>query len=179
MTIRKSSVFDIAEESEQDLPGIRAVNIAAFKREEEADIVDRLRKNSPVFISMVAKVGEKVVGHVLFTSARLIQDDDWSIKGVGLAPLAVLPDYQGQGIGSALCMEGLSRVSSIGYPFAVVLGHPAYYPRFGFQPASNFGIKCTFKGVPDDAFMIKILNKKIMDGAQGVIYYRHEFDQIT
>lgn len=171
--------FDILEETAQDLAGIRRAHIAAFKSEGEADVVDNLRENCPVFISLVAKVGNKVLGHILFTPVRLIQNQGWSIEGMGLAPLAVLPEFQEQGIGIGLCIEGLTRVALAGYPFVVVLGHPTYYPRFGFKSASSYGITCAFEGVPNEAFMIKILKPRIMSGVQGVVYYRKEFDSIT
>jgi len=171
--------FDILEETAQDQAGIRSVHRLAFQRDDEADVVDRLRENCPVFISLVAKIGEDVLGHILFTPARLIQNQGWSIKGLGLAPLAVLPEYQGQGIGTGLCIEGLTRAALGDYPFVVVLGHPAYYPKFGFKPASTYGIRCAYEDVPDEAFMIKILKPRILSGVKGVVYYRQEFDSVS
>jgi putative acetyltransferase len=179
MTFDKQLDFDIQEESEQDLAGIRLVQRLAFQRDDEADVVDRLRENCPVFISLVAKIGDKVVGHILFTPARLIQNQGWSIEGLGLAPLAVLPEYQKQGIGTGLCIEGLTRAALAGYPFVVVLGDSAYYPRFGFKPAITYGIQCAYEDVPDEAFMIKMLKPKIMTGVEGVVYYRQEFDSVS
>ncbi|MDF1519083.1 MAG: N-acetyltransferase [Brevefilum sp.] len=179
MNLDKQLKFNIQEETEQDVQGIRLVHRLAFHGDGEADVVDRLRENCPVFISLVAKIGDNVLGHVLFTPARLIQNQGWSIEGLGLAPLAVLPEYQKQGIGTALCVEGLTRAALAGYPFVVVLGDSAYYPRFGFKPANTFGIRCAYDDVPEEAFMIKILKPKIMTAVEGVVYYRQEFDSVS
>ena len=169
----------ITEEKPEDIQDIRSVLIDAFEGPGEADVVDQLRQACPTFLSLVAKIDKKVVGYILFTPAQLVPNEGWTIEGLGLAPLAVLPDYQNQGIGIALCVAGLTRAALAGYPFVAVLGHPAYYPRFGFKPASTYGIKSSFQDVPDDAFMIKILNPKIMTDAQGVVYYRQEFNSVT
>lgn len=179
MNFDKHLKFTIQEETEQDLQGIRLVHRLAFQRDDEAEVVDRLRENCPVFISLVAKIGDKVIGHVLFTPARLIQNQGWSIEGLGLAPLAVLPEYQKQGVGTGLCVEGLTRAALSEFPFVVVLGDSAYYPRFGFKKASTFGIRCAYEDVPDEAFKIKILKPKIMTDVEGVVYYRQEFDSVS
>jgi len=179
MNFDKHLKFTIQEETEQNLQGIRLVHRLAFQRDDEAEVVDRLRENCPVFISLVAKIGDKVIGHVLFTPARLIQNQGWSIEGLGLAPLAVLPEYQIQGVGTGLCVEGLTRAALSEFPFVVVLGDSAYYPRFGFKKASTFGIRCAYEDVPDEAFMIKILKPKIMTDVEGVVYYRQEFDSVS
>lgn len=179
MNFDKHLKFTIQEGTEQDLQGIRLVHRLAFQRDDEAEVVDRLRENCPVFISLVAKIGDKVIGHVLFTPARLIQNQGWSIEGLGLAPLAVLPEYQKQGVGTGLCVEGLTRAALSEFPFVVVLGDSAYYPRFGFKKASTFGIRCAYEDVPDEAFMIKILKPKIMTDVEGVVYYRQEFDSVS
>jgi len=179
MNFDKHLKFTIQEETEQNLQGIRLVHRLAFQRDDEAEVVDRLRENCPVFISLVAKIGDKVIGHVLFTPARLIQNQGWSIEGLGLAPLAVLPEYQKQGVGTGLCVEGLTRAALSEFPFVVVLGDSAYYPRFGFKIASTFGIRCAYENVPDEAFMIKILKPKIVTDVEGVVYYRQEFDSVS
>jgi putative acetyltransferase len=171
--------FSINVEGLNDMGGVRTVNIAAFGRQGEADVVDELRDSCSTFISLVAKIEDEIIGHVLFTPVRLIQDQDWSIEGMGLAPLAVLPEYQNQGVGTELCKEGLRKVKSNGYPFAVVLGDPFFYHRFDFVRASDHGIRSSFDGVPDDAFMIKIFNPKVMAGAQGVVYYHQAFDSVS
>lgn len=166
-------------ERPEDIESIHWVNLMAFERRGEAEVVDQLRQNSSVFYSYVARVEAQVVGHILFTPAHIVQADDWTMAGLGLAPLAVLPEYQGFGIGSALCKEGLKRIASKNTPFVIVLGHPGYYPRFGFMKASNFGIRCSYPDVPEDSFMIRIFDHKKMTGVSGVAYYRPEFDSVT
>ena len=173
------SSVTIQEEQPEDIESIHWINERAFRRSGEADVVDQLRQTSPVFLSYVAKISGRVVGHVLFTPAHIVQKDDWTIPGLGLAPLAVDPEYQGLGIGSALCRQGLKRLSSGDFPFVIVLGHPGYYPRFGFEPANLYGIRCSYEDIPEDCFMIQILNPQKMEGVSGVAYYRPEFDSVS
>jgi len=168
--------ISIREEQVQDQDGIRQVNRIAFDGEYEAAVVDRLRENCSTILSLVAKDGEAVVGHILFSPAHIIQPHGGSISGMGLGPLAVLPGYQGLGIGAALSQTGLKRMELGGYPFVVVLGHPNYYPRFGFEKASTYGIRSAFKDVPEEAFMICIINREVMDNVSGVAHYREEFN---
>ena len=174
-----NSSWIIEAEHPEDIDAIYQVNLQAFGRPGEAQVVDRLRENSPVFFSFVARVEGRVVGHLLFTPAQIVQVDDWTITGLGLAPLAVLPEFQRIGIGSALCREGLNRIQPEAYPFVIVLGHPCYYPRFGFEHASRYDIRCAYEDVPDEPFMIKILNPEKMAGVTGVAYYRPEFDSVS
>ena len=167
----------IVEEGPEDISGIRLVNQLAFDGDYEADVVDRLRRNCPSILSLVAKQGEEVIGHILFSPARIVQVEGWTVPGMGLGPLAVHPEHQSKGIGSALCQVGMQCIQAELYPFVIVLGHPTYYPRFGFVTASTHGIRCAFKGVPDEAFMIRILDTAIMVGVTGTAYYRQEFDE--
>ena len=141
--------------------------------------MDQLRLTSPIFISLVAKIREQVVGHILFTPVRIDQADRHAIEGLRLAPLAIHPEHPGKGIGSALCRSGLNKIERTGYPFVVVLGHPRYYPRFGFEPAHHHRITCIYEDVPREAFMIQILNETILSGVSGAAYYRQEFDAVT
>lgn len=171
--------YVITEEQPEDVKGVRQVNLAAFNGGGEAAVVEQLRETCPTYISLVAKMDQEVVGHILFTPVRIIQNEGWSVAGVGLAPLAVLPAYQRQGIGAALCIAGVDLIESAGYPFIVVLGHPYYYPRFGFEQASTYGISCAYEGVPNEAFMIRMIDAVTMKGVSGVAYYRQEFDSVT
>lgn len=173
------SSWEIDIEQPEDIKAVHQVNMQAFGRIDEAEVVDRLRQNSPVFKSYVARVEGRVVGHVLFTPSHIVQVDDWKISGLGLAPLAVTPEYQGQGIGSALCRSGLKRIDPDIAPFVIVLGHPDYYPCFGFKPASLHGICCSYADVPEACFMIRILDQKRMEGVSGVAYYQPEFDSVS
>jgi putative acetyltransferase len=133
--------------------------------------------NCPEILSLVAKNGETVVGHILFSPVVNVQNEGWTIQGMGLGPLAVLPEYQGQGIGSALCQAGMQHMAQANYPFVIVLGHPGYYPRFGFTKASAHGISSAFENVPDEAFMVCIFKPEDMQGVSGVAHYRPEFDE--
>jgi putative acetyltransferase len=104
-----------------------------------------------------------------------IQTKERIITGMGLAPMAVLPEFQRQGIGSRLVKAGLDLVKKSKYPFVIVLGHPTYYPRFGFVRASWYGIASEYENVPDDAFMIFVFDQTSIKGITGVAKYRPEF----
>jgi putative acetyltransferase len=128
-------IFSIRRKQPQDFPGIREVNRQAFGKEQKASVVDKLRENCNEMLSLVALAEDKVVGHILFSPA-VIECDNGSVVGSGLAPLAVLPEYQKQGIGFELVKRGVADIREGGCPFIIVLGHPEYYTRFGFEPAS-------------------------------------------
>lgn len=164
----------IREERPQDCAAIHAVNERAFARATEADLVDTLRRTCRDSLSLVAK-DDGIVGHILFTPVT-VSGPERTVTGMGLAPAAVAPDRQRQGIGSALIERGLATLRERGCPFVVVLGHPGFYPRFGFQRASAHGISCQWEGVPDEAFMVLILDARHMEGVSGVAMYRGEFD---
>ena len=167
---------EIRSERPEDIPAIRTVNEEAFGQAEEADIVDRLRGTCDGLLSLVGVIDERVVGHVLFSPVTL-DGPSGVVEGMGLAPMGVLPEYQRQGIGSKLVQAGLAALRESGCPFVIVLGHVEYYPRFGFEPASRHGIRCQWGGVPDEAFMILVLDETAMDGVSGVAKYRDEFDE--
>ena len=156
-----------------DTPGIRAVNERAFGQPDEAALVDAVRARGERSISLVAVDGERPVGHILFTPVT-IQGPDCAHEVVGLAPMAVDPDCQRRGIGSRLVARGLDRCRESGYHIAVVLGHPTYYPRFGFVPARRHGIRFELD-VPDDAFMVLELDPGALAGCTGVARYAKEF----
>jgi putative acetyltransferase len=151
---------------------VRTVHERAFGRPGEADLIARIRAGGGVLLSLVAVIDGRVVGHVLYTPV-VLEGGAAPVIGAGLGPLAVLPDRQRTGIGGALVAEGIRRLRERGCPFVVVLGHPAYYPRFGFVPAGRFGVRCPWD-VPDEAFMMLPLDGR---GAfpGGVATYRHEF----
>jgi len=163
----------VRREQHQDIAGIQEVNERAFGQGQEASVVAKLRENCQDILSLVALAGEKVVGHILFSPA-VIEGEHGRLAGSSLAPLAVLPECQRQGIGSELAQAGVAKIRDGGCPYIIVIGHPEYYPRFGFEPASRFEI--TIEGeVPDEAFMILILDKKAMKGISGVARYRPEW----
>jgi putative acetyltransferase len=164
----------IRVEGPQDARRVRTVNELAFERPAEADIVDELRRACGDRLSLVAD-DEEVIGHVLFTPAS-VTSAGRRVVGMGLAPLAVVPGRQRRGIGSALVERGLAILRERDCPFVIVLGHPGYYPRFGFERASAHGLACQWEGVPDEAFMVLILDEAAMEGVSGVAEYRAEFN---
>jgi len=166
-------MITIRQEQPQDLKTIRAVNRRAFGQTQEADLVDKLRQNCHELLSLVAVMQNKVVGHILFTPVT-IESADRTVRGMGLAPMAVLPEYQRQGIGSKLVRTGIEQLRKWECPFIIVLGHAEYYPRFDFEPASNYGIRSEWE-VEDEAFMILLLNEFEMHGISGVARYLPEF----
>ncbi len=166
----------VRPEKLNDRAAIRSINERAFGQPTEADIVDTLRARCADHVSLVAEVDEQIVGHIFFTLVT-IQPGAEELAGMGLAPMAVLPEFQRQGVGSALVRAGIATLRKACCPFIVVLGHPKYYTRFGFVPASRHALACQWEGVPDDAFMVLILDEASMTGVSGVARYRDEFDQ--
>lgn len=164
----------IRPERPDDVPVIRDVTTAAFGAPVEAELIEALRAADDVVVSLVAEDPDgAVVGHILFSGADI--DGCPSGTVVGLAPMAVLPTVQRQGIGSLLVRSGLEACGSLGARAAVVLGHPEYYPRFGFVPASRFGLHCRWE-VPDDVFLALELEKGALDPASGEVRYAAAFD---
>jgi putative acetyltransferase len=150
----------IREEQQGDIAAIREVNDRAFGQTQEGEIIEELRGSCKELVSLVATEGEKIVGHILFSPA-IIESDGEEVNGMGLAPMAVLPEYQRKGVGAMLVQKGIEKIREMGYPFIIVLGHAEYYRRFGFEQASIYGIKSQWD-VPDAAFMVMILDSGIM-----------------
>lgn len=165
-------VMTIRGERPEDASRVRHVNEAAFGRPAEADLVERLRRACGDSLSLVAE-DAAVVGHILFTPV-MVESPGRRVLGMGLAPLAVLPDRQRQGVGSQLVRRGLNLLRERGCPFIVVVGHPEYYPRFGFEPARPLGIDPPFD-VPDEAWMARKL-PRYTDEAKGTVKYADAFD---
>jgi putative acetyltransferase len=164
----------IREENPRDASAIRDLLVQAFGSPAEADIVDALRLQCRDQVSLVAERKGAVVGHILFTPV-VIDTGHAPMQGYGLAPLAVRPDAQRRGVGSTLVRAGIERVARLGAPFIVVIGHPEYYPRFGFVPASAHGVRCQWEGIPDPAVMIHLLDPSVAARLGGVARYRPEF----
>lgn len=155
-----------------DIPAIHRINELAFARPNEAILVDALRRGAGTYLSLVAEQGGQLVGHILFTEVR-VESGAGPWDALGLAPMAVLPENQRQGIGSRLVRSGLEACMRKGHRVVVVLGHPAYYPRFGFVPAVTRGLRCEYPG-PDDAFMVAELGPGALGGRTGLVKYRPE-----
>ena len=166
----------IRTEHQNDYDAVRSVHDQAFGQPDEGRIVDSLRASCQETVSLVAVSEQGIIGHIFF-SPVIIETPDGCIKGMGLAPMAVLPEFQNRGIGSMLVNEGLRILKNMSCPFVIVLGHETYYPRFGFERASKYGLKCQWEGVPDDAFMVKILDESVMKGVSGIVRYRDEFNE--
>jgi len=162
-------MINIRDEQPGDVAAIREVNRLAFSQDEEGRIVDALRANGAATLSLVAIDDDVVVGHIMFSPLFL-----GAVQGAGLGPMAVVPSHQRHGIGGRLVEAGIERLRSTGCPFIVVIGHPAFYPRFGFRPAASYGLTCAWE-VPAEAFMVKILNSEVADRLQGMAQYRAEF----
>jgi putative acetyltransferase len=168
-------MFVIRPECIADVAAIRAVHEAAFPTPAEANLVDRLRQSANARISLVAEDEGRVVGHVLFSPVAIVADEVGQTIGLGLAPLAVLPERQRRGIGSRLVIEGLAECRRQRQPFIVVLGHTDYYPRFGFERASRRGIRNEYGA--DEAFMVLELRPQSLP-AVGLAKYGAEFAEL-
>jgi len=161
-------------EKAEDRTAVYEVESAAFARTGEADLVDKLRPLDIDLFSFVAEVDGRVVGHVLFSEMWVVGETG-RVPAMGLGPLAVLPEYQKQGIGTALTEAGLAACRDAGHEIVFVLGHPEYYPRFGFRVSRPLGIQCEFDGVPSEAFMVLALRPGALDGVTGVAHYHPLF----
>ena len=158
----------IRNEEAKDIDRVREVVASAFPTDAESRLVDALRANGKATISLVAESGNQIVGHILFSPVSTTPPGD--AKGIGLAPVAVHPSAQSQGIGSKLIHEGLRLGKELGFDYCVVLGSPKYYQRFGFEKASPFGIRNEY-GV-DDEFMVFHFSAR---RAAGLAHYASEF----
>jgi putative acetyltransferase len=167
----------VRPETSGDREAIRQVNELAFGRPYEADIVDKVRSSSGFLseLSLVAETEGKIVGHALFSEATVEGESrSWTVLALG--PIAVLPSFQKQGIGGKMIGVGMKRAADLGYGAVVLTGHPTYYPRFGFVPASRFGLKPKFS-VRDDVFMARLLRPEGLDGVQGSFGFPPAFDE--
>ena len=166
----------IRREQPEDIAMIHHVVHQAFGQAAEANLVDALRRNGKAKISLVAEDNGRIIGHILFSEVVLEAGEN-RLTGIGLAPLAVTPERQNEGIGSRLSEEGMKHCREAGYPFAVVLGHPEFYPRFGFVPASRFGVKSEYD-VRDEVFMAMELKEGSLAGFAGIVKYQPEFNEV-
>ena len=165
----------IRPEKENDRDVVFAINVSAFETPSEATLVDVLREHAQPVVSIVAEENRNVVGHIMFSPVILSENPD--LKVMGLAPMAVAPEHQRKGIGSALVRAGLEQCRQLGFVGVVVLGHPEFYPRFGFSPSSRFGIDSDYE-VPEEVFMAMELKPEALSGKTGRVKYHHAFSNV-
>jgi putative acetyltransferase len=169
----------VRKEDINDYPEVKNVLDLAFGQGNEGKLVERLR-NNPDFnpeLSLVAECGKRVIGYILFFPIAITRSDARLIS-LALAPMAVDPDFQRKGIGKRLVEAGISRARQSGHKSVIVLGHPEYYQRFGFEPASKWNIRPPFEGVPDNAFLaIELVNDGLKD-VRGIVQYPEEFNEV-
>ncbi len=167
--------MQIRSELQSDIHEIYLLNKSAFGSDAEGKLVNALRENIENVISLVALVDEKVVGHIMFSPVTMEGSSDVNVYG--LAPMAVKPKFQNKGIGSQLVEAGLKECKSRGVSAVFVLGHPDYYPRFGFKPSTSYGIKSEYD-VPENVFMGIELTSGALSGSEGVLKYSTEFTSV-
>lgn len=172
--------INIRQETEKDYKLSEAVVEKAFENAEQSDhkeqiLVDKLRRSDAFIpeLSLVAEYNKEIVGHIMLTKLFIKNEDD-IYESLALAPVSVLPEYQNKGIGSKLINQSLKIAKELGYKSVIVLGHDKYYPRFGFKPASIWGIKAQFD-VPDEAFMALELEAGSLEDVTGSVVYSKEF----
>jgi putative acetyltransferase len=168
--------MNIRGETLLDYPDISEVNILAFERENEAQLIEKIRASDRYIpeLSLVVEVEDIVVGHILFSYIDLVNEKPLQV--LGLAPMAVFPQFQRRGIGSALVQRGLEIADAMGEAIVIVLGYPQFYSRFGFQPSVNYEIESPFE-VPEDVFMVKHL-KNYQEKYKGKVVYPPTFQEV-
>ncbi len=165
----------IRPEEPKDYAAVHIVNATAFETPAEANLVEVLRKEAHSYLSIVADEDGEIVGHIMFSPVTLAGHTDLKIMGLG--PVAVVPEKQGKGIGSALVNARLERCKQLDYGAVVVLGHKGYYPRFGFTPSVGYSIGCEYD-VPPEVFMLVELVPGYLQGAKGIIQYHAAFNDM-
>jgi predicted N-acetyltransferase YhbS len=172
---------NVCKETPEDYTRVIELTEKAFESLEISDhnegkLVEKLRKSSNFIeeLSLVAKLDGKVVGHILFTPI-VINKGEQQFKSLILAPVSVLPEYQKMGIGGQLIRAGHQKAVELGFQSAILVGHPEYYPRFGYKPASTWGIKSPIPLPSDDVFMAVELNEGALSSVSGMVVFPPEF----
>ena len=169
-------MITIRPERPEDVDALFYVYMTSFGRLQEAALVDSLRENQGLLLSLVATSDSTLVGGVAFSPVTL-EPAESNLHLAGLAPLAVLPAYQGQGIGSGLVQVGLKQCHELGLDAVFLIGEPEFYSRFGFVPASDFQMRCEFE-VPGTHWLVKELRPQALAGCSGMVKYRPEFQML-
>jgi putative acetyltransferase len=168
--------LNIRLERAGDAESIRAVQLAAFGQPDEADLVEALRESGDAVLSVVAEEAGRSVGHVLFSRLTIHADDGAVVPALALAPMAVVPDRQRQGIGSALLTEAFRECRARGEGIVIVVGHVEFYPRFGFSHERAAGLDSEFQC---DAFMALELDPGALGGLTGRVEYAPAFQRFA
>lgn len=171
-------MITIRHETAKDYPGIAKVNDLAFGRKAESKLIETLR-NENAFIpelSIITEVDKNIVGHILFFPAKITNEKE-THNTLTLAPMSVLPEFHKQSIGKLLVIYGLQTARNLGHKSVVVLGHPSYYPKFGFEPASTWNITSPFPA-PDEAFMAIELERGCLEPVSGKVSFPSAFDEL-
>ena len=166
----------IRPEEQRDWAAVHALNVSAFESPAEANLVDALREQAHPLVSLVAEDNGAIVGHIMFSPVSLSGHP--ALRIMGLAPMAVVPENQRKGIGSALVRAGLDQCKQLDFGAAVVLGHSAYYPRFGFSSSAGFEIDCEYEVLEGGDFMVVELREGFLDGTSGRIKYHTAFGEV-
>jgi putative acetyltransferase len=161
----------LRDEQPGDREQVRTVNETAFGRSDEANLIDRLRAEEAILLSLVAEIDSRIIGHILF-SRMTVATAQGPIAAVSLAPMAVLPEHQGRNVGSEMVQRGLAQLRNQGERIVIVLGHKHYYPRFGF---STEKARCLASPFPPEAFMALELVYSALEGIHGTVRYPFAF----
>lgn len=170
--------IQLRTEKEEDFAAIYQLVASAFKQDFESELIEKIRNGQHYIpeLSIAAINNQQIVGFILFSKIKIMGKDE-SFDTLALAPLAVDPSCQRQGIGSMLVAYGLERARELGYQSVIVLGHSGYYTKFGFSPASQWNIQCPFD-VPEEAFMAIELEKGALNDKEGVVDYPAAFTEM-
>ncbi len=163
----------IRTETNRDFGAVFQLNYNAFgNREDESRLIERIRASEQYIpeLSIVAEIDREIVGHIMLSKAT-VRERDKETDVIVLAPIAVKPSFQKQGIGSQLIEEGIRRCKALGYGLVLLIGHPGYYPRLGFQPARQHGLELTQFDVPDEVFMVvEVMDGKLQEISGELLY---------
>jgi putative acetyltransferase len=170
-------MVEIRAEKPDEYSAIHDINLQAFGQEDEPRLVEAIRKSTSFIpgLSLVALQDKRAIGHLLF-SALNIETENGDSPALALAPMAVIPELQNQGIGSMLVRRGLEESRRLGFRIVIVIGHSEYYPRFCFEPARSKGLETTFP-VQDEAFMALELVEGALNGINGMVRFPPEFEE--